>query len=130
MPRAAITLEHYGGFYSLYFFVFSKLSPVSMYHLYDLHRNNKCCLKSILRSRCDLKAGFVHPGQLPGQLIQDRFLGGLIRTQLNLNFTVSVSLGPRGRGHQESATLHQPPRGQGPQQYKKGSFVVLSENGS
>lgn len=31
MSRAALALERYGGFYSLYFFVVSKLSPVSMY---------------------------------------------------------------------------------------------------
>lgn len=124
------------AFCSLHFVVFSKLSPVSMYDFHNLNKNNECCFKSTLRSRCDVKVWAVGEALVfwtsrpapratfPSQLSERTDKS---TTEFKFHYQCHPP-GLRRWGLQESRSLCQLPRGQGLQQEIKASFVVLSEN--
>lgn len=119
-------------FFLLHFFIFSKLSPGSMYAFCNLNKNNNCSFKSTFPEPLCLKAWIVEetlvfltsrsallapcPRQVSGGTDKDT-------TEFKFHYQ-NHPPGLRGWGLQKSQSVCQPPRGQGLQEEIKASLVV------
>lgn len=67
-----------------------------MYDLCDLHKNSKCCLKSILLRCCDLKGWFCAPRSAPRAAYPRQVSRGPDKDTTELKFHRQCVPGPQG----------------------------------